>query len=44
MNDQYIENDCLELLDALEIGFDLTHCDIIDEECIDETLVIDQML
>lgn len=38
MNDQYLENEGLELLDALEIGFDLTHYDLEEEHSADRLL------
>ena len=37
MNEQYLEADGLELLDALEIGFDLSDYEL-DDDAFDEAL------
>lgn len=42
MDEQFLENDSLEWLDALEIGFDLTDYEL-DDVVIDDAFVIDNL-
>ncbi|WP_275137675.1 hypothetical protein [Vibrio sp. DW001] len=42
MDEQFLENDSLEWLDALEIGFDLTDYEL-DDAIIDDAFVIDNL-
>lgn len=38
MSDQIVNEECLELLDAMEIGFTLSDYERVADELIDETL------
>ncbi|MFC1235541.1 hypothetical protein [Vibrio sp. F74] len=42
MDEKFLENDSLEWLDALEIGFDLTDYEL-DDVVIDDAFVIDNL-
>ena len=38
MSDQIVNDECLELIDAMEIGFTLSDYERVADELIDETL------